>query len=158
MRIIEAEKLIKFKYPVGAYLNRNAEAFNNISDVAEDIIPFRANVNLWVMGSSGNIIATYIAMRLLANRKTVVRICNVNKKGVHGNRVLPEYGHDAFNVIVDDFMFSGYTIRAIMAGMLLHGKRPDAIILTGEHKGTTIEKLRIQANAPVMFIHQKTKA
>jgi len=70
-------------------------------------------INLWCRGSSGAILAALFC--LIVAPQANIRVLHVKKSGeeAHEDRARPFYG-TATDIIIDDFMDKGHTIKAII--------------------------------------------
>ncbi len=108
--IYNPELETEFRYPIGRYIQDNKERINSMINSFMSIEEFKdKHVNIICRGSSGAIIATMFSLRL-----PDCRIVHIKKEG--------ESSHDSslylgdglsINLIVDDLISSGATIRAI---------------------------------------------
>ncbi len=99
-------------YPVGDNILESIPKIMKMIEGFESIQEFKGKfVNLICRGSSGAIIAAFFAANLKHNN---LKIVHVKKEGEssHCTSYLHE-GHNAINVIVDDFIFSGETLNTI---------------------------------------------
>lgn len=118
-------KFISCSYPVGS-------DWDNVSLIVETyLIAFNklineklkstTGVNLWCRGSSGAILAGLFAGKI---SQLDPRICHIKKEGEGSHQTTPYHFRDnenVINVVIDDFVSSGATIRAILSEMkLLH--------------------------------------
>lgn len=100
-------------YPVSTYVGKNKKfGFIMATQISQH---FGKNLRLICMGSSGSIFATMITM-LLPNHE--IEIYYVKKQGEHSHGSSVEYirnvGDESIeNIIVDDFISSGETIRVL---------------------------------------------
>lgn len=101
------------RYPVGGTPARDIREFaTSASAEIAKLFPGR-NVYLICRGSSGTILATAIQMMLSTNE---CYIWHIKKEGEvsHGDSDRPRRMEKAVNIVVDDFISSGETIRAIV--------------------------------------------
>jgi len=111
------------KYPVGDYIVYNLPKIDEMYKVIiklPEIKKFLSDkskiyfrISLICSGSSGAIIASIIASKLI-NDKIDVNILHVKKEGEDshsGNKI--KFFNNSFNIVVDDFICSGSTIRRI---------------------------------------------
>lgn len=115
---VQTENLVYCDYPVGRNLVTAKEFAKETAKAFSTISPYHGrNINIFCRGSSGVILATYFSMFVENNCK----ICHVKKPGEYAHNDELEYDMDAINIIIDDFISSGETIRQIYKRMVEAG-------------------------------------
>ena len=106
-------------YPVGDYIVNNISTINAMGEMLLTVIPKKKRINLWCMGSSGAIISGLIANILINGCMSRVKIIHIKKVGEssHEDSSFMCASNSDFNVIVDDFICTGKTIRKIYEKM-----------------------------------------
>lgn len=128
-------------YPVGSNMNG---AINYVKEVFRVSIKnklsfLEANtpINLWCRGSSGAILAALFCSIVTPFNPNVL-IIHIKKKGESSHTNYVRRHKKATNIIIDDFMDSGDTIRQIVIGMQeeLEIQNPiiDYLIISGVNK------------------------
>lgn len=120
-------KYYKIEYPIGANFNNVIDVATKYSDVLlqnlQENHPPNKNkifINIWVKGSSGAILGTLVG-KDLSKFTEYVKICHIKKVGEKSHNNDPSYYQKTFedtkeivlNMIIDDFIESGYTINSI---------------------------------------------
>jgi len=102
-------------YPVGSNIGKAKKLIGHYLTVFYKLYSFDKKINLWCRGSSGAIMATLFA----ANCKNECKICHVKKQGEDSHSYgYSRYENDgAINIVIDDFIATGDTIRAIVAAI-----------------------------------------
>lgn len=110
---IRVPQLFRTSYPVGENISNNLPL---IQIMYEEIKKLHGveGINLWCRGSSGAIIAAIIAKEYI-NSGGKALICHVKKKGEHSHNGSLYFEHGSKDIIVDDFVSSGETVKAIWA-------------------------------------------
>ena len=123
MKKITDTRLGFIHYPVGEYIHLNLSTILSYADIIKkrcEGIP----VNLFCTGSSGAIISGIIATEI------PVTIYHVKKEGEHSHNFTAPKPKDGFNVIVDDFIASGNTIKYILGKYVEIVKKFDLLIVS----------------------------
>lgn len=110
-------KLIVFKgpsigYPVGEDISGAIASAKRFGETFNQVKEFKGKfVNIWCRGSSGAILAALLA----SNIKNECIVCHVKKDGEtsHNREINPNRYVPFINVIIDDFVCSGRTIKSI---------------------------------------------
>lgn len=106
-------------YPVGNNICKAIEYVNRVvkTIVSLNLLDKIDSLNIWCRGSSGSILAALLADKLIAIGKHVciVHVKKPNEKA-HCNSIDPEY---TYNIIIDDLISSGDTVRSIANAMYL---------------------------------------
>lgn len=113
-------------YPVGENVKDYLQICKQISEEIQKLFPGE-NITLWCRGSSGAIISALIAQHF---GDTGITICHVKKPNEEAHRSLKS-SHTEINIIVDDFMASGSTVKEIYNNMYVFNLVPRCIIMTG---------------------------
>lgn len=121
MKKITNPLLTELKYPIGEYIANNLPT---ILEMVKIIKELNQPVNLWCRGSSGTIIAAIIAFHI--EKCVICYVKKPNEENHHNFKI--NYEEDYLNIIVDDFIATGYTISSILEKI---PKTPDYIIVTG---------------------------
>lgn len=138
---ISDTKLTMADYPVGRRFNDNVKVFNLMYTHLLRVLPPRSQglhtVCFWVRGSSGCCIASYLSTKIaLSSLKVKTEILIIRKSGEssHDSQIEKYRTEGVFNIIVDDFVNSGETLKAIYKGItdLTSVKNPvlDLLLLT----------------------------
>lgn len=121
-------------YPIGAnfykfidYINDAVKQFDKIKDIRNK------PVNIICRGSSGMATATLFAERL-TRKKIIYRIIYLYKEGEknHGGQLSPFM--NAFNVIIDDIIATGKTIKVILEYLEKQNLHPHCLIVSSGYK------------------------
>jgi hypothetical protein len=117
-------------YPVGSYVNDAIRVAKDAAKVFRDICPNKDRpVNVWCRGSSGTILATLFA----SNIKGDVTISHVKKPGEQSHIIGPYYQCNGINIIIDDFIATGDTVKSIYQKMTVFGiYQVYALIICGQ--------------------------
>lgn len=133
MKFIEDERLgLRMRYPIG----RDIKNLTEITKVFVECIlklniPKDRYINLLCRGSSGAIIAGIVASSLSENY--TVTISHIKKDGESSHSGGIDIIPGAFNIIIDDFIETGSTMRAIYERFIVEG-------------GNTINMLIVSSN------------
>jgi orotate phosphoribosyltransferase-like protein len=110
------------QYPVGDNITSNIPIINNIGNYIKSIlikkdIDINSTINLICSGSSGAIIASLVAV-ILSKKYNAVFIRHIKKEGEDSHGI--NYGETyfagtTFNIIVDDFIAQGRTMKYIFS-------------------------------------------
>lgn len=121
-------------YPVGSNIPRAKEIITNyIKEFNKLGYNKDVRINLWCRGSSGAIYASLFA--ILSEYECT--ICHVKKPGEEAHQSSPEPKGMAVNVVIDDTVASGETIRQILKSMRERLCLPHVLIV---HNGYSFEK------------------
>ena len=120
-------------YPVGYDMSKVLRIHQELIKAIEKFKFFKYNefINLWCRGSSGAILSTLLSTYLISINKNV-KVCHVKKDGEISHATTIHLHRDALNIIVDDFVYTGTTIKAIIDQMACHRVYPRGIILYGD--------------------------
>lgn len=115
MKILGFKSENKELYPVGEHLDNVIIYIENISAELEKILDHTKCLNIWCRGSSGAILAALLASRFIYHSP---RILHVKKEGEEAHSTNGSFNHHTsfnhvINIIIDDFVSSGETIRKI---------------------------------------------
>lgn len=114
-------------YPVGNNMSEVKQLATEFARAFEKLeLPGDKTVNLWCRGSSGAILASAFAVI----SKSTCQVCHVKKSGEDSHRRRPSYDSDGINVVIDDFVATGDTIRAILEGARKEGIIPTILMIT----------------------------
>lgn len=125
----------QLSYPIGTQIKKAKVMIKETADLFKAIPEYREidNLNLWCSGSSGAVLATMFAMEF-DDEEIGIKISHVKKLGEDSHaRGMCFTEYNAINIIVDDFIASGSTIRRIWEAMkdqLSYEIQPDIIILS----------------------------
>lgn len=124
---------ISCSYPVGSdwnNINLIIETyFNAFNRLINEKFKSTTGVNLWCRGSSGAILAGLFASKISWLNP---RICHSKKEGESSHQTTPYHFSDnenVINVVIDDFVSSGATIRAILSEMKSLYVTPDVLMV-----------------------------
>ena len=105
--IIENEKLKCMNYPVGVYLQSNLSIIKEYIKIIKSLK--KEKIDLICTGSSGAIIAGIISSKINC------RVLYVRKEGENSHQQHGDSPYiDSYTIVVDDFVFSGQTIKRIL--------------------------------------------
>ena len=109
------------KYPVGGYINDTISFIDAVVNQIDNDDSFPTqNLAIWCRGSSGAILAALLSQYFFTEGFKEVRINHVKKPNEHSHS--NNYLHvGACNIIIDDFIASGETVREIMKCMNQNG-------------------------------------
>ena len=130
MKHIEIES-VSFNYPVGCDMQRANKSVCHCVDAFKQLdIDREQPIYLWCRGSSGAILATLFAIGI-GNDYPNVFISHVKKEGEisHSNAYYVRSGNNV-NIIIDDFVATGSTIKAILAEMKNKDAKPNILIVS----------------------------
>ena len=135
-------------YPVGNYLSHTLHYMHAVMSIINTkeygivkAIKAKEEVILWARGSSGCIISTLFARELVANdivkdyNKIKIQYVRKDKEVTHGSGGGiggKERYSKAFNVIIDDIISTGETIRAITVQAIREGVGYFDLIIAGD--------------------------
>ena len=128
----------KLKYPITQYLDRAITTIDDITELLKSNFDITNGINIWCRGSSGAIMAGLVAANLyktikLENNSTIA-ILHVKKDGEssHNSNYFNSHTNNKLNIIVDDFICTGETIRQIFNCMKNNNTNNiDCICVTG---------------------------
>lgn len=115
-------------YPVGLNTHRNNQVIKEMANKLQEVYP-NCNFNFWCRGSSGAIIAGVLCYLI----PTKTHINHIKKQGEesHSKQVHNVIEPNTINIIVDDLVASGKTVKEILVAMSLYYIKPDAVCFTG---------------------------
>lgn len=143
----------KWQYPIGPNFIKNKSEINKCIKAFKGISEFEnKSINIFCMGSSGNIIACMFAIKL---KNAIIIPVRKSKEFCHsGNFEMHKYFiPNSINIIVDDFIDTGETINNIFSEIQLQlGKKIkiDCVAILG------YDKLKLLNVIPKYFISRKT--
>ncbi len=110
--ILNCEELIT--YPVGLYPDDAMKFINLVVPKLNSVIKPTDKLNLWVRGSSGAILASFLCSKIQNNCK----IMYIRKPGEFSHSIYPvrDLSYNV-NIIIDDFICSGETVNTIYKEM-----------------------------------------
>lgn len=113
---------------MGLNTHRNNQVIKEMADKLQEVYP-NSNFNFWCRGSSGAIIAGVLSYLI----STKTHINHIKKQGEesHSKQVHNVIEPNTVNVIVDDLVASGNTVREILSAMSLYYIKPDALCISG---------------------------
>ena len=97
-------------YPIGGYLSENLPIVQKLAEELKKHIP--KEINLWCTGSSGAIMAAFIAQYL--GEEYSIFISHIKKSGEKAHNGSTQFEIGYYNVVVDDFIATGDTILGIL--------------------------------------------
>lgn len=128
--------MLDIEYPVTRNLPKTIAFANRVAMILLSLITQNHihYINLWCRGSSGSIIAAFVSHDMIKRSKNIqVRICHVKKEGENSHSSSPstfQNDLDTWNVIVDDFIATGDTIKEIIRAMEKETYKPDVLCVT----------------------------
>lgn len=126
---MEVANLKELKYPIGAEIKINSALIKRMYRALKPYLLKDKLNNFWCTGSSGNIIASYCCLRALREGYPA-RISSLNGKSIHRSNPYPKLA--SINIVVDDFVCTGKTIREITDSILHKKGELDILCVTGE--------------------------
>lgn len=121
IKFLQKEELRdEMRYPVGRYLPQNLERIDFMGQfILEELKGYDRLkvVNLICRGSSGAIVAALILQKLVAN-DVDCKISHIKKKGESSHSSSFSMYKEEVNIIVDDFVSSGETMRNIYSELV----------------------------------------
>jgi len=146
MKLIKGN-LRKMSYPVGDEISRNMPIIKKLGAKIRTVIIRNKieikKINIFCSGSSGAIIAAIISETLIKKFGDVdirhIKKCGENSHGFE----YTTYGMRGFNIIVDDFIATGETMKRIFYSIEINTKI-DLIAVTGEVNGHMIDFFNIK--------------
>jgi orotate phosphoribosyltransferase-like protein len=121
------------RYPIGRNMHNSMIIIEQMAEEIDKISPKR--INLICMGSSGAIMAGIISGIL---KHKIINIYHVKKDGERSHQSEDLYINKAsFNVIIDDFISTGNTIREICKKTKLN--RFNCLCVSGEVNAINID-------------------
>ena len=114
-------------YPVGPYIQRNTATIKNMAKILKKEYPKRSLV-FWVRGSSGAMIAAMIS-GFLRSQACTIHYIRKSGEDSHGGSDFEDI-EDGINIIVDDFMSTGNTVRVIFEELRDQDQTLDCLCLS----------------------------
>lgn len=127
-------------YPVGSNITNAINLAKNAAIIFNKMKEYNSKqpINIWCRGSSGAILAALFALYI--KKKRDVYICHVKKEGESSHITQPCPASNAINIIIDDFISSGETIRAIKKKMESNSHyNVDCLIVGGQYSDSENE-------------------
>ena len=124
-KVIANHNLTGICYPVGTNMTA---AMDIAKEMADEIHRLYTGdiISLWCRGSSGAIMAALVSSYLSHTHRVTIE--HVKKEGENSHSYGEEkYKEEHRNIIIDDFISSGSTIRHIIVGMMAASGRRDSI-------------------------------
>lgn len=116
-----ADRHESISYPVGLHIDEAISFMDSVIRKIDTIEDFPTKgIAIWCRGSSGAILATILAQYFHTAGFTNVQINHVKKKGEDSHSSNLFVNHD-INIVIDDFVDSGSTIRNIMYTLYKEG-------------------------------------
>lgn len=149
---IEDENDTSLSYPVGANLFQASSYINIVYNRIKDLIPKDKLINVWARGSSGSILGTLLIGKMMDNGISEnIKLAYVRKPSETEHRSSPSsfyYSPEVFNIVIDDFIASGRTIKSIFEAMKGENRQQpvDILIVKGAYR------LEEMSNKPVINI------
>lgn len=142
MRIYQKDLLNEMCYPIGKYVMANLVVINHMAAIIQHKYTNKY-INIWCRGSSGSIVAAIIASQL---QNITFRIVYVPKENEVKHQIdRPNLDSTTINIIVDDFVASGQTIKSIVEDARYHDvKNFDLLLVSGFVDRKTIQNLPIK--------------
>ena len=110
MKIIQSPTIHWIKYPISEYISECKSDIEALIAFALGNVSLKKEVNIFCMGSSGAILATFLFLAL--EKKHKVLIIHVKKDGEisHGANV-SSFNQSASHIFIDDFIDTGNTLE-----------------------------------------------
>lgn len=115
------ERLIGINYPVGLHIQYNLQIIKGYTEVITEILEkyeIEKDIVLFCTGSSGAIIASIIVQNLITSDalgRRDIKVYHIKKEGEKSHHNVRDIFHtNRYNIIVDDFVSSGESIRRIL--------------------------------------------
>jgi len=113
-------------YPIGSNMVKVKDLVQEyVKGFKQLNLPISKEINLWCKVSSGAILAAIFALHL----NNPVKICHIKKAGETSHSVNPEVFSEGFNIVIDDFVASGETIKSIIAYLKENNFKKDCLIV-----------------------------
>lgn len=129
-------------YPVGRYMKDAIDFVDNVIEKiqTEKLFPTGKEYILWCRGSSGSILAALLASKIVP-LPVIIRHVKKPMEDSHSHNKFSTSSNQ-YNIIIDDFVASGETVRSIALEMAKAGvEEIDCIILSGSNVDSTyVEK------------------
>lgn len=127
-------------YPVGKDIAAVDIQTTKTAELLRPLLRNEQYINLWCIGSSGTLISSLLAVKLIT-RGTYnnVRICHLRKDGEHSHQqeMIPLNG--GYNLIVDNFADSGSTVLDLVDRILEeYGLEISGVVLHGSINGENV--------------------
>ena len=134
-KVIVRSSLTKIQYPVGLYMKHNLPIINEMAKVIKQNYRTEEKIALWCRGSSGAIIAAILSTKI---PNAVINHVKKDGEESHSNRVTI---HCKYHIIVDDFISTGATIKAIHAKIKSYDSsiNVDCIVVSGAVSSSDVE-------------------
>lgn len=126
-------------YPVGLNILQNMPQINIMLKVIRRKY-YGKSISFWCRGSSGAIIAAIMVSKL---KKGTVNHIKKDGESSHSNKLNLTSN---VNIIVDDFMSSGSTIRAILAKAIERKIHIDALLVTSQVYESVFDDIQKRLN------------
>jgi len=114
-------------YPIGGNLPENIPIVQKLAEELKKHLP--KEINLWCTGSSGAIMAAFIAQYL--GDEYSIFISHIKKSGEKAHNGSTQFEIAYYNVVVDDFIASGDTILGILKYLEEKQLSPDLLCVSG---------------------------
>ena len=126
MKTIKVPNLHGIPYPLGSYINSSLPTIFLMADTIKKYYGGK-KISLWCRGSSGAIISGIIASRV-----DNCIICHIKKQREYSHASTSFDAESEVNIIVDDFIETGETIREIHKQAIKTVRKIDCIIVSAE--------------------------
>lgn len=126
LEVLLLNQSFSMDYPIGLYINNNMEIIRNMASIIKDKYKDKS-IALWCMGSSGAIISGIVSS-LIDND---VAINHIKKPGESSHNNSSMVIDKKVNIIIDDFIATGATIKNIADKMTIYRVKIDTICISG---------------------------
>lgn len=128
-KIIKLEREASVNYPIGDNIANVTKTCADMAKQLKGIYPAKSTLKFYVRGSSGAIMGAIISTMI---PECEIIICHVKKEGEDshsGGQVSRCENIQAPSIIIDDFIITGSTIKAIYEAM---GVEVDTLCVSGQ--------------------------
>lgn len=127
-KLLISSKCGYIDYPIGDELKDNLVVVEKMANELSKHI--QGKVNLWCTGSSGAILAAFLVTFL--PKDLDITISHVKKQGETSHSGSTTWSSGGINVVVDDFICSGKTIKRITDYLLARELSLDVLCVSGD--------------------------
>ena len=141
------------RYPVGLYIDE-AIAFVKKAMrliITKQLIP-DTNISIWCRGSSGSILAALLYSELTINNYSNIRIYHIKKPNETSHDNNCSYNDNAYNIVIDDMVCSGDTIKAIEIVIETNNLSFDCLIVSAMDYKDCDENVSLKHRPPKLLI------
>lgn len=119
-------------YPVGENLEENMPIINEMARLIQEEYD-GGGINIWCRGSSGAIVGALIAAQYISSYGGA-KVCHVKKDGESSHNHYPNPERDYVNIMVDDFISSGDTVKEIWESQqrFMKGAPMDMMVISSQ--------------------------